>query len=86
MDCDICLEDFNREERVAKLVPCGHTACLLCLQRSDRRQCPTCRRVFDVSPDALPNNFQLLRQLERPDSPSGTKLSLPGWKDLHFGI
>ncbi|XP_026293224.1 uncharacterized protein LOC113217512 [Frankliniella occidentalis] len=75
MECDICLEDFNQVERVPKMVSCGHTVCLLCLQQSDRRQCPTCRRVFDVPPDALPNNYQLLRQLERPDSPRAPR----GW-------
>ncbi|XP_026291175.1 uncharacterized protein LOC113215725 [Frankliniella occidentalis] len=69
MDCDICLEELNQVERVPKIAPCGHTVCLRCLQRSDRKECPTCRRAFDVPPDALPNNFYLLRQMELPDRP-----------------
>ncbi|XP_052126164.1 uncharacterized protein LOC113215182 isoform X4 [Frankliniella occidentalis] len=69
MECDICLEDYNQVERVPKMVPCGHTVCLRCLEQSSRKECPTCRRVFDVPPDALPNNFALLRLIVRPDRP-----------------
>ncbi|XP_026287133.1 uncharacterized protein LOC113212585 [Frankliniella occidentalis] len=69
MDCDICLEELNQVERVPKIVPCGHTVCLRCLERSDRKECPMCRKAFDVPPDALPNNFYLLRQMELPDRP-----------------
>ncbi|XP_026294363.1 uncharacterized protein LOC113218289 [Frankliniella occidentalis] len=70
MDCDICLEELNQVERVPKIVPCGHTVCLQCLEQSDRKECPTCRKAFDVPPDALLNNFYLLRQMERPGRPS----------------
>ncbi|XP_026282670.1 uncharacterized protein LOC113209400 [Frankliniella occidentalis] len=76
MECDICLEDYNQAERVPKMVPCGHTVCLLCLQRSVSRQCPTCRRVVDGPPDALPNNFTLLRLIE---DPAHSVRPLRGW-------
>ncbi|XP_052126152.1 uncharacterized protein LOC113215182 isoform X2 [Frankliniella occidentalis] len=69
MECDICLEDYNQVERVPKMVPCGHTVCLRCLEQSSRKECPTCRRVFDVPPHALPNNFHLLGLMERPERP-----------------
>ncbi|XP_026289360.1 uncharacterized protein LOC113214267 [Frankliniella occidentalis] len=69
MECHICLEEFNQVERVPKIASCGHTVCLRCLEQSDRRECPTCRRVFEVSPDELPSNFQLLEVMERSDRP-----------------
>ncbi|KAK3907419.1 Roquin-1 [Frankliniella fusca] len=44
MECDICLEALDQAARVPKtVVPCGHTVCLQCLQRCERRECPTCR-------------------------------------------
>ncbi|XP_026291179.2 uncharacterized protein LOC113215728 [Frankliniella occidentalis] len=70
MECDICHEEFNQVERVPKIAPCGHTVCLRCLERGARKECPTCRRAFDVPPDALLNNFYLLQQMERPERPS----------------
>ncbi|XP_052132037.1 E3 ubiquitin-protein ligase SH3RF1-like, partial [Frankliniella occidentalis] len=70
MECHICDEEFNQVERLPKNLPCAHTFCLRCLQRLDRRECPTCRRVFEVSPDELPSNFQLLEVMERSDRPS----------------
>ncbi|KAK3928156.1 E3 ubiquitin-protein ligase TRIM32 [Frankliniella fusca] len=63
MDCSVCLEDYNEEERVPKVLPCGHTVCLQCLRRL--QQCPTCRRVFTGSPAEQPNNFCKLRLMRR---------------------
>ncbi|XP_026288172.2 uncharacterized protein LOC113213351 [Frankliniella occidentalis] len=72
MDCDICEEEFDQEERAPKtVVPCAHTVCLQCLQRSEKRECPTCRTEFGVTPESLPNNFSLMRLLERQRDPSG---------------
>ncbi|KAK3928889.1 E3 ubiquitin-protein ligase TRIM32 [Frankliniella fusca] len=63
MDCSVCQEDYNEEERVPKVLPCGHTVCLQCVRRL--QQCPTCRRVFNGSPAEQPNNFCLLRLMRR---------------------
>ncbi|KAK3931565.1 E3 ubiquitin-protein ligase TRIM32 [Frankliniella fusca] len=60
MDCSLCLEDYNEEERVPKVLPCGHTVCLQCLRRL--QQCPMCRRVFTGSPAEQPNHFCLMRR------------------------
>ncbi|XP_026288220.2 uncharacterized protein LOC113213386 isoform X2 [Frankliniella occidentalis] len=65
MDCSICFEKYDQQERVPKVVPCGHTVCLLCLGRSDRRECPTCRTPYKVLPSSLPRNFDLLRLIDQ---------------------
>ncbi|XP_026292982.1 uncharacterized protein LOC113217336 isoform X2 [Frankliniella occidentalis] len=73
MDCDMCFEEFDLVKRTPKVVPCGHTVCLQCLRRSTRKECPTCRTGFDASPASLPDNFAVLRLLEREaeDASSG---------------
>ncbi|XP_052121835.1 uncharacterized protein LOC113206912 [Frankliniella occidentalis] len=68
MECDICMEDYDQGEHVPKMVPCGHTVCLKCLQKSDKRECPTCRRAFKPAPKALPNNYNLLRLMCQCDN------------------
>lgn len=65
MECDICLSEYDQVGRTPKVVPCGHTVCLQCLQQSTRKECPSCRTVFTAAPVCLPNNFSLLRLLER---------------------
>ncbi|KAK3923036.1 Roquin-2 [Frankliniella fusca] len=64
MDCDICFEQYDTGVHTPKLVPCGHTVCQLCLQRSEKYECPLCRSVFGVHPGHLPTNYTLLRILE----------------------
>lgn len=70
LECTICLEQLDKDKRVPKVMPCGHTVCLQCMQRlSDKNCCPTCRQKFDGAPEDLPNNFMVLQLLEevRPD-------------------
>ncbi|KAK3921953.1 Protein piccolo [Frankliniella fusca] len=52
MECDICCEALDQAARVPKTLPCGHTACLQCLQRLRRGWCSDCcaaaaRRCWD---------------------------------------
>ncbi|XP_052132206.1 E3 ubiquitin-protein ligase TRIM32-like [Frankliniella occidentalis] len=75
MECDICCKDFDKAERAPKNVPCGHTVCLHCLQRTDKRECPTCRQVFGPPPADLPTNLTILRRIER----QGEARSARGW-------
>ncbi|XP_026282103.2 uncharacterized protein LOC113209003 isoform X3 [Frankliniella occidentalis] len=66
LDCEVCLEELNQTGRVPKVVPCGHTVCLQCLQCLPRpTRCPSCRAAFTVAPESLPNNFSLLRVMDR---------------------
>ncbi|KAK3926187.1 E3 ubiquitin-protein ligase TRIM32 [Frankliniella fusca] len=80
MDCEICLEDLDQREHAPKVVPCGHTVCLQCLQRAVKSECPICRTSFAVSPESLPNNFSLLRVVDRHgDSSRRSRRSAREW-------
>ncbi|XP_052121310.1 uncharacterized protein LOC113205760 [Frankliniella occidentalis] len=64
LECDICTERFDGAERLPKVLPCGHTACLQCLGRLPDSSCPTCRRDFNGPAEGLTTNFLALRLLE----------------------
>ncbi|XP_026287463.1 E3 ubiquitin-protein ligase TRIM32-like [Frankliniella occidentalis] len=64
LECDICTERFDGAERLPKVLPCGHTACLQCMRRLPDSSCPTCRQDFIGPPEGLPANFLALRMLE----------------------
>ncbi|XP_052124139.1 uncharacterized protein LOC113208760 [Frankliniella occidentalis] len=65
MPCSICDEEYNQQEREPKVLPCGHTVCLRCLQQMQHWQCPTCRKSYSGPPESLPKNFELLELMER---------------------
>ncbi|XP_026285042.1 E3 ubiquitin-protein ligase NHLRC1-like [Frankliniella occidentalis] len=65
MQCKVCDEEFDREVRAPKIVPCGHTVCLRCLQGGSETKCPTCNKVFDAAPASLLSNLTLLENLEQ---------------------
>ena len=47
--CDICYEDYDEFDRKLLLLPCTHyfcKQCLLRLQTSGNKQCPTCRNSW----------------------------------------
>ncbi|XP_052122274.1 uncharacterized protein LOC113212093 isoform X1 [Frankliniella occidentalis] len=64
MECDLCTEHLDGAERVPKVLPCGHSACIQCLRRLPDARCPTCRRDFTGPPEGLPTNFLALKLLE----------------------
>lgn len=58
--CPICLEPYisDKLEKQSRLLQCGHTFCLGCLQAMLRScpnnvTCPNCRVVFAMDPAAL---------------------------------
>jgi tripartite motif-containing protein 2/3 len=62
LECSLCLESFNDP----RILPCGHTFCLLCLQRlvavknATHHLCSICRVPWATPKDglgALPKNF-----------------------------
>ncbi|CAJ0560718.1 unnamed protein product, partial [Mesorhabditis spiculigera] len=57
LTCSTCLYQYDQDERKAKLLPCSHSVCLVCLQQllqvqqnanapSSCLRCPMCREVF----------------------------------------
>ena len=82
--CDVCGQEFNHYDRVAKLFPmCGHSICQQCciaqLETTgpQRCQCPQCGLQHDgVSYESLPTNDKLMKivlqlrgQPEAPQTP-----------------
>lgn len=64
LECGICCETYFEP----RILPCGHTFCLTCLQRQatnvySPQNCAACRRSFTIpggSVAALPKNFSLI--------------------------
>ena len=36
IDCGICFDVFDSEKRIPKLLECGHTLCLVCLEETKK--------------------------------------------------
>lgn len=61
MECELCMEAFDPEKKKRpKVLPCGHTACLLCLECLPECSCPGCRRV---SSEISENKFLKIRSI-----------------------
>lgn len=65
MECSVCFERFDQEVRRPKVLPCGHTFCLHCLQTpSFGSACPQDRRAFRRDQLInIPDNFALLADM-----------------------
>ena len=44
--CDICLDLFDHSIHKPSVLICGHTFCLSCLKKLNKKQCPTCNKQF----------------------------------------
>lgn len=59
-DCGVCMETLTATgDHEAKICPCGHTYCLICLRSNPRKECPSCSMAYGVA-DSLPRNFLLI--------------------------
>jgi len=45
-ECDICLEEYNNDERRESVLYCGHRSCFKCLTDLPKKLCPICRKEF----------------------------------------
>ena len=64
--CHICFEDYSSSEahRMPKVIPCGHTLCLHCLQLLFKKwpspDCPFCSETIPLPLKKIPTNFGIL--------------------------
>ena len=80
MECELCLNAWNSDFRIPKILPCGHTFCLKCLygimekyKKEEIFKCPNCKREIDIlrcKKDIinLPKNTQLLSLLDKVET------------------
>uniref|UniRef100_A0A1I7WY03 RING-type domain-containing protein n=1 Tax=Heterorhabditis bacteriophora TaxID=37862 RepID=A0A1I7WY03_HETBA len=67
--CGICFQLYDETVRVPKILFCGHTYCLSCMNSLVHHNgpfpmCPVCRKITRQRVEKLPNNFQLLREFK----------------------
>lgn len=57
-ECPICMKEFDTEKCIAKLLKCGDTICIICLNDILKRknECPICRAKINEGIEILRNN------------------------------
>ncbi|XP_071737798.1 uncharacterized protein [Rutidosis leptorrhynchoides] len=69
-ECPVCLEAFDGESRIPRVLACGHSTCQICLLHLPKPplfpctiRCPACTQLvtYPQSPSSLPKNIDLLR-------------------------
>ncbi|XP_068646516.1 uncharacterized protein [Aristolochia californica] len=75
-ECPVCLQPYDADETIPRVLSCGHSACESCLthiphQFPNTIRCPACTQLVPLSrPAALPRNIDLLRFIDaHPKSP-----------------
>ena len=81
MECELCLNQWNNETRMPKILPCGHTICLKCLNdkvenginKLENFKCPLCKIEIDMIKTKndiinLPKNTQILSILDKVET------------------
>lgn len=65
--CPVCYSDMVSRNNEPKVLPCGHTLCISCLDRiiRDNPECPMCKKDLGMNIDkkSYPKNFHLLSML-----------------------
>ncbi|BBG95583.1 Preprotein translocase SecA family protein, partial [Prunus dulcis] len=67
-ECPVCLQNYDGEYTIPRVLACGHSACEACLVRLPKRypetiRCPACTQLVKyppLGPTALPKNIDLL--------------------------
>jgi len=69
-ECPVCLQNYDDENAIPRVLSCGHTVCEACLVHLPPRfpntiRCPACTQLVKYSPNqgpsSLPKNIDLLR-------------------------
>lgn len=70
LECPMCLEFYDGNQRVPKLLQCQHTFCFPCISQLEKRHiitCPQCRQDQHCPPGGaakIANNFTMLALVE----------------------
>ena len=75
-ECPICLERFNRTEKMPKILSCGHTFCKSCLikqkNKSGQLSCSICRETQKIDdPEQMITNRTIYDLLYNPTNEIG---------------
>uniref|UniRef100_A0A2P2KFF9 Uncharacterized protein MANES_18G082000 n=2 Tax=Rhizophora mucronata TaxID=61149 RepID=A0A2P2KFF9_RHIMU len=69
-ECPVCLQSYDGEFTIPRVLSCGHTACETCLKNLPQKypltiRCPACTQLVKYlsaqGPSSLPKNIDLLR-------------------------
>ncbi|XP_066956741.1 E3 ubiquitin-protein ligase trim-21-like isoform X2 [Macrobrachium rosenbergii] len=81
MECGICQELLDEEERCPLLLPCSHSLCAACIEGlidKGSKSCPFCRRAFSgTSTKSFSPNFALLDMLKYVKLENANERPLP---------
>ncbi|GKU87756.1 hypothetical protein SLEP1_g2101 [Rubroshorea leprosula] len=93
-ECPVCLQPYDGEYTIPRVLTCGHTACESCLSNLPQKfpqaiRCPACTVVVKLPPQGpslLPKNIDLLRlitasPLQNPPKPVDKRSN-----DLHVSF
>ena len=71
IECLVCWNEYQPEgPMMPKVMPCGHSLCMTCLDIPAIRFCPTCYLLLPVTPAKdFPTNYALKDQLELLNQP-----------------
>ncbi len=64
--CPVCFTVMSSTQEPHILPSCGHTICIVCLNKilRDARECPLCRKRFEKTDlDHFPKNYQIISSL-----------------------
>ena len=60
LECPVCMQEFDEDEKKPLVIPCGHTLCKFCVStmvEEGMLKCPFCRKEMDIGEAAqLPVN------------------------------
>ena len=70
LSCVVCMEDYDEDGHIPRLLPCTHTLCENCVKqliRNQRLECPECRAKHDEKNEekSFPQNKYLLVQIRK---------------------
>ncbi|CAH8354565.1 unnamed protein product [Eruca vesicaria subsp. sativa] len=87
-ECPVCLQSYNTESTLPRVLSCGHTACEECLTNIPKKfpdtiRCPACTVLVKFppqGPSALPKNIDLLRLFPSISNPTPRNSKKPSFE------